>query len=73
VQGAQSNGCTHLDHVVLTQLPEAVDGCAECLEMGSPWCHLRICLECGHVGCCDGSPQRHATGHARHAGHPIIR
>lgn len=65
--------CTHLDHVLVTELPEAVDGCAECLETGSPWCHLRICLECGHVGCCDDSPNRHATAHARSAGHPIIR
>jgi hypothetical protein len=66
-------GCTHLDHVVVTDLPDAVDGCAECLKIGSPWCHLRMCLECGHVGCCDDSPNRHATRHARASGHPIIR
>jgi hypothetical protein len=65
--------CTHLDHVRITELPEAVDGCAECLEAGGKWCHLRICLECGHVGCCDDSPGRHATAHARAASHPIIR
>ena len=68
-----SGACTHLDHVLLTELPEAVDGCAECLETNSPWCHLRICLECGHVGCCDDSPNRHATAHARDHEHPIIR
>jgi hypothetical protein len=64
--------CTHLDHVHVTRLPEAVDGCEECLRDGTPWLHLRICLECGHVGCCDGSPNRHATGHAQATGHPII-
>ena len=65
--------CTHLDHVLVTQLPEAVDGCADCLAMGGLWLHLRICLECGHVGCCDDSPNRHATEHAGTSGHPIIR
>lgn len=65
--------CTHLDHVRITELPEAVDGCEECLRMGAGWVHLRICLECGHVGCCDSSPNRHATAHAEGAGHPIVR
>jgi uncharacterized UBP type Zn finger protein len=65
--------CTHLDHVQITRLPDAVDGCEECLAAGEPWLHLRICLECGHVGCCDDSPNRHATAHAQSSGHPIIR
>ncbi len=65
--------CTHLDHVHVTELPEEVPGCPECLERGDPWCHLRICLECGQVGCCDDSPNRHATAHARGSEHPIIR
>jgi hypothetical protein len=65
--------CTHLDHVRVTDLPEAVDGCAECLATGGLWLHLRICLECGQVGCCDDSPNRHATKHAAASGHPIIR
>ena len=65
--------CTHLDHVHVTELPAAVDGCEECLATGDGWVHLRICLECGHVGCCDSSPNRHATAHARATGHPIIR
>ncbi len=65
--------CTHLDHVHVTQLPEAVDGCEECLRDGSPWMHLRICLECGHVGCCDSSPNKHATQHAGATGHPLVR
>ena len=65
--------CSHLDHVLVTQLPEAVDGCEDCLATGGQWLHLRICLECGKVGCCDDSPNRHATAHARESGHPIIR
>jgi uncharacterized UBP type Zn finger protein len=65
--------CTHIDHVLVTELPAAVDGCADCLRSGDPWLHLRICLECGHVGCCDDSPNQHATAHARSSEHPIIR
>jgi ubiquitin-hydrolase Zn-finger-containing protein len=65
--------CTHLDHVMVTQLPESVDGCEDCLKMGGLWLHLRICLECGKVGCCDDSPNRHASAHAQASGHPIIR
>src|SRR5262249_24213913 len=48
--------CTHLDQVKVTQLPETTEGCEECLKTGDPWCHLRICLTCGKVGCCDSSP-----------------
>ena len=65
--------CTHADHVLVTELPEAVDGCEDCLRMGGKWLHLRICLECGHVGCCDDSPNRHARAHAQGDRHPIIR
>ncbi len=65
--------CTHLEHVRITRLPESVPGCAECLATGDPWLHLRICLTCGKVGCCDDSPNRHATEHARTRAHPIIR
>jgi uncharacterized UBP type Zn finger protein len=65
--------CTHLDHVLITELPPAVAGCEDCLATGDAWLHLRICLECGHVGCCDDSPNRHATRHAAASGHPIIR
>ncbi len=57
--------CTHLDHIRITELPESVDGCEECLAAGGKWVHLRICLECGHVGCCDSSPGQHASAHAR--------
>jgi uncharacterized UBP type Zn finger protein len=65
--------CTHLDQVTVTELPESVEGCEECLATGGVWLHLRICLACGHVGCCDDSPSRHATAHARDSGHQIIR
>ncbi len=65
--------CTHLDTVNVTQLPYEVDGCEDCLAIGGLWLHLRICLECGHVGCCDDSPNRHATAHHHATSHPIIR
>jgi hypothetical protein len=65
--------CTHLDHVHVTELPASVDGCEDCLASGDQWMHLRICLECGKVGCCDSSPNRHASAHARESSHPIIR
>jgi uncharacterized UBP type Zn finger protein len=65
--------CMHAETIAITQLPEAVEGCEDCLRTGDPWLHLRICLGCGHVGCCDDSPNRHATAHAGSSGHPIIR
>jgi uncharacterized UBP type Zn finger protein len=65
--------CSHLDLVRITRLPESVEGCEECLKLGDPWLLLRICLECGKVGCCDNSPNRHASAHARTVGHPLIR
>ena len=66
-------GCTHLDTIQITELPEAAAGCVDCLAEGTEWLHLRICLECGHVGCCDDSPMRHASAHAAASEHPIIR
>ena len=65
--------CRHHDHIRLHQLLEAVDGCEKCLATGHPWLHVRICLECRHLGCCDQSPHRHTTAHANATGHPIIR
>ena len=65
--------CSHLDHVKITELPESTDGCTQCLAIGSPWLHLRICLVCGEVGCCDDSPNRHASAHAHSSSHPLIR
>lgn len=65
--------CSHLDAVLLDRLPAQVAGCDECLRLGMLWVHLRICLTCAHVGCCDSSPGRHASRHARAAGHPLLR
>jgi len=53
--------------------PQTTEGCAECLRLGTPWVHLRLCLTCGHVGCCDSSPMRHARAHAHSIGHPIVQ
>lgn len=66
-------GCTHLDQIAITELPASAEGCEECLAAGGVWLHLRICLSCGHVGCCDDSPNKHATAHAGATGHAIIR
>ena len=64
--------CTHLDTV--EDVTPSSEGCEECLRMGDRWVHLRLCMRCGHVGCCDSSPNRHATAHWRtHADHPLIR
>jgi uncharacterized UBP type Zn finger protein len=65
--------CSHLDHIHVTELPESVEGCEDCLAQGTLWVHLRICLECGHVGCCDSSPEKHASKHAAAGEHPIMR
>jgi uncharacterized UBP type Zn finger protein len=65
--------CTHLDQLKLYQLPESVSGCEDCLREGGVWLHLRICLSCGHVGCCDDSPNRHATAHYHSSGHVLVR
>jgi len=65
--------CTHLDQVLITELPESTPGCEDCLATGGRWLHLRICLSCGKVGCCDDSPGRHARAHAAESGHPIVR
>ena len=62
---------THLDQVSDVQL-STPDGCTECLQTGDRWVHLRECLSCGHVGCCDSSPNRHATAHFHESGHPVI-
>lgn len=63
--------CAHLKGLTPVP-PHTTEGCEDCLKMGSDWVHLRLCLSCGHVGCCDSSPQRHATKHFRHAGHPVV-
>ncbi|MEV6550569.1 UBP-type zinc finger domain-containing protein [Streptomyces sp. NPDC051597] len=53
--------------------PRTPQGCEDCLREGSPWVHLRLCLVCGHVGCCDSSPRRHARAHAASEDHPVMR
>ncbi|GHJ42578.1 UBP-type zinc finger domain-containing protein [Streptomyces sp. TS71-3] len=53
--------------------PNTPEGCEECLAQGSGWVHLRMCLTCGHVGCCDSSPNRHARRHAATTEHPIVQ
>ena len=63
--------CTHLDRIV--PVHPSARGCEECLRSGDRWVHLRICLTCGHVGCCDTSKNKHATGHYHATAHPIIR
>lgn len=65
-------GCVHVDQVRDVE-PLTPDGCQECLESGDSWVHLRLCMTCGHVGCCDSSANRHATRHANTTGHVIIR
>jgi uncharacterized UBP type Zn finger protein len=62
--------CTHLDQI--RPVTPSGPGCVECLELGMRWVHLRLCLTCGHVGCCDSSPGKHATAHFHATGHPII-
>jgi uncharacterized UBP type Zn finger protein len=65
--------CSHLSQIELTELPESIPGCEDCLAIGGRWLHLRMCTSCGHIGCCDSSPNRHATAHAKETGHPVIR
>src|SRR5262245_60559625 len=64
--------CRHLVEV-RDVAPLTPQGCEECLRTGGRWLHLRVCQECGHVGCCDNSPGKHATAHFRSITHPIIR
>ena len=69
-----ADDCTHLDSIVdPAPAPNTPDVCEDCVAIGGRWVHLRLCLNCGHVGCCDNSPNRHATAHYRNVSHPIIR
>ena len=65
--------CSHLDQIQVLELPDPIEGCAECLAIGSSWVHLRMCQSCGEIGCCDSSPNRHASRHARAPGHAVAR
>ena len=63
--------CTHLD--MIRPVTPSADGCEDCLKIGARWVHLRLCLTCGHVGCCDSSPNRHASKHAAEHAHPLVQ
>ena len=63
--------CTHLD--LIQDVQPSADGCEDCLRMGDTWVHLRECLSCGHVGCCDSSKNKHATAHYHASDHPLVR
>jgi hypothetical protein len=63
--------CTHLDQI--KDVAPSGNGCVECLRLGTRWVHLRRCTACGHIGCCDNSPERHATKHFHEIAHPIIQ
>ena len=64
--------CTHVAEHLKKVKPQS-KGCEECLKSGDTWVHLRMCLECGHVGCCDSSPNRHARAHFQATQHPLIQ
>lgn len=68
---ARMSTCTHRDQI--RSVEPSAKGCEECLKTGDPWVHLRMCLTCGHVGCCDSSINKHATKHYHATTHPIMR
>jgi len=63
--------CTHTNQIKVTNTDKHV--CEDCIKTGDKWVHLRLCLECGHVGCCDSSKNKHATKHFQHSKHPLMR
>lgn len=63
--------CTHFEN--LKPVQRSSQGCEECLKLGDRWVHLRECLQCGHVGCCDSSKNKHATRHFEATAHPVMR
>jgi uncharacterized UBP type Zn finger protein len=63
--------CEHFGQI--KQVTPSAEGCEDCLKAGGRWLHLRLCETCGHVGCCDSSPNRHATKHFQATGHPVIK
>ncbi len=68
-----SGACTHLRSEALDIEPRTPGECEECVAEGTTWVHLRMCEECGHVGCCDSSPGKHSTAHFHHTDHPVVR
>lgn len=69
--GSGEPRCTHLDQI--NDVAPSAEGCEECLQMGDTWVHLRECLICGHVGCCDSSRNKHATEHFHTTRHPLVQ
>jgi uncharacterized UBP type Zn finger protein len=69
--GLRAKGCRHKDQI--RDVSPGTEGCEECLKVGDKWVHLRMCMTCGKVGCCDQSKNRHATAHFKESGHPIIK
>jgi uncharacterized UBP type Zn finger protein len=66
--------CEHLRSTAADPTPQNAEGCQDCLAGGyHDWVHLRLCLDCGHVGCCDSSPRKHATAHYKADAHPVVR
>jgi uncharacterized UBP type Zn finger protein len=70
---AVAANCSHLDSIQFNELPESIAGCEEWLASGGWWVHLRMCQTCGHIGCCDDKPSKHASAHFRNTRHPIMR
>jgi len=69
---SEGSACSHIG-LIRDVVPTTPEGCEECLQSGDEWIHLRVCLVCGHVGCCDASPNRHARRHFHETGHPLIQ
>jgi uncharacterized UBP type Zn finger protein len=70
---SDNNSCEHIQKANQDIDAKTPTGCEECLQMGSRWVHLRLCLNCGHVGCCDSSPNKHSTKHYHQTKHPVIK
>ncbi len=68
---ARQQRCSHFDEI--KPVTPSAEGCEDCLKTGDTWVHLRLCETCGHVGCCDSSPNKHTTKHFHHTQHPIIK
>lgn len=73
VAAHQQAECDHLREVRAPVEPDTPGQCGDCLREGRAWVHLRMCMTCGHIGCCDSSPQRHSSGHFEQTDHPVMR
>jgi uncharacterized UBP type Zn finger protein len=68
-----ASSCSHADQIKIVADLDNIPGCEDCLKIGGQWVNLLVCLTCGHVGCCDSSPNRHARKHSGTTGHPIAQ